>query len=635
MCFKVRLFLIALILLLVLTQVSLAQAEKEGKKIKGFDLGQVVVSATRTETSSEYVASSITVITAEDIERKGQATVYDVLKDVPGISLKQCGGAGQYSTVRMRGGQDRHIKLMINGSSIGDPATGITQHYDLWNFLSTDDIERIEIIRGPQSALYGSDAISGIINIITKKGKGKPKSFVRVRGGSMDTWKVSGGTRGAYKGMNYNVMLSHSDAGGVLPHDEFEDDTISTNFGYQLDEDKELNLSLQYSDTMVNLGQSSTTKWKSYDDPHAYRYGHLFFSNLDFTQKVSSLWEHKLSLSYDRTSKTHDDPDDGLLDAADNINDSWSRAKYLGITKQVYWQNNFFLGKTDTLTAGVEYEDIDVDRDNESASSHKVYSNSVDTRSLYLQNQLLLFDESLSLICGGRLDDHSAFGDHTTYKLGSSYLIREYGTKLKATYGTGFAAPSTFQLFDPQYGTPGLNPEESKSWDVGLEQKLFGDKAVFETTYFHNDFENLIAYASGHYVNRDVAKSHGIETILSIFPWEYIEASVSYTFTDGEEDGKDLANVPENDWKLNLSYHPGKLKLSADFYYVGDRLAYDQEEEHRLNSYALVNVAASYQVNKNLNAFVQLENLLDEDYQSAARWEAPGFSAYGGMKIDF
>ncbi len=117
-------------------------------------LDPIVVSATRTETSSEYIANTVTVITAEDIERKGQVTIYDALKDVPGLALSQCGGPGQYTTVRMRGGQDRHIKLMINGSSIGDPATGITPHYDLWNFLTTDDIERIEIIRAPQSALY-------------------------------------------------------------------------------------------------------------------------------------------------------------------------------------------------------------------------------------------------------------------------------------------------------------------------------------------------------------------------------------------------------------------------------------------------------------------------------------------------
>ncbi len=610
-----------------------AQEETE----KATELESMVVTATRTETLSENIPSSVTVITSEDIERKGQISVYDVLKDVPGLALKQCGGPGQWTSVRMRGGQDRHIKLLINGSAVGDQATGITPHYDLWNMLNTDDIERIEVIRGAQSALYGSDAVSGVINIITKKGKGKPKFFLKAIGGSMDTWKTSGGVNGSQGKTSYNIVASHNEAGGVLPNDKSEDDSVAATFGYDLTEDTDFNLSLQYSDTMVNTGQSSSSTWKNYDDPHAYRYGKLFFSNLDFSQQLTSFWEQKISLGYDHIEKEGDDRDDGILDATDNIKDSYKKSEYVTITKKLYWQNNFFLGEADTLTAGFEYEGVDMDRDYQTAYSTKIYGDSIDTKSLYLQNQILLFEKALSFNLGGRFDDHSAFGSHTTYNVGVSYLLRASGTKLKATYGTGFAAPSIFNLYDPDYGTPELDPEESKSWDVGFEQKFFGEKAIFEATYFHNDFEDLIAYDSvtKHYLNRETAKSYGVETALTVFPLDSISMSLSYTYTDGEEDGKDLANVPKDDWKFNLTYSPGRFQCSLDLYAVGDRLAYDQTEEHRMDSYNLVNLSGRYQVNETVTLLMQLDNLFDEDYQSAAPYDAPGFSAYGGMRVTF
>ena len=126
-----------------------------------------------------------------------------------------------------------------------------------------------------------------------------------------------------------------------------------------------------------------------------------------------------------------------------------------------------------------------------------------------------------------------------------------------------------------------------------------------------------------------------METALTVFPLDSISMSLSYTYTDGEEDGKDLANVPQDDWKFNLTYSPGRFQCSLDFYAVGDRLAYDQTEEHRMDSYHLVNLSGRYQVNETVTLLMQLDNLFDEDYQSAALYDAPGFSAYGGMRVTF
>ena len=601
------------------------------------ELESVIVTATRTETLAENLPNSVTVISAKDIEQKGQSTLYDVLKDVPGLSIYQCGGPGQWTKVQMRGGQDRHIKLLINGSAVGDQATGTTPHYDLWNMLNTENIERIEVIRGAQSALYGADAISGVINIITKKGKGTPQFYLKTIGGSMDTWRTSSGVNGSQGKTDYNLTVSHNQTGGVLPNDESEDDAVAARLGYQFTDNTRLNFSAQFSDTMVNLGQTASSPWKLYDDPNAYRYGELFFSSLDLTQKLTSFWDHKITLGFDNIRKRHDDIDDGVLDAADGINDSFKKSLYVSTTQKASWQNNFYIDDFDTFTAGVEYEGVDVDRDHLTSSSHKVYGDTINTKAVYLQNQLLLFEKALSFNLGGRIDDHSSFGTHSTYNIGLSYRFREIGTKIRGTYGTGFTAPSIFQLYDPTYGNEALSPEESKTWEMGVEQQLFGEKVIVEATYFHNDFENLIAYdaSTTQYTNRDVAKSYGVETGVSIYPVEDVSISVSYTFTDGEEDGADLANVPKDDWKFGMAYSPDKFRISTDVYLVGDRLAYDQKEEHRLDSYCLVNIAGSYIFNRHLTLLAQVDNLFDENYESSARYYAPGRSFYGGIKVSF
>ena len=611
--------------------------KKEAKK-EATEMDEMVVTATRTETPIEHIAGSVTIVTREEIENRGQATLSDVLKDIPGIAVTQSGGPGNHTTIRMRGGEDRFVKLLINGMAIGDYATGTTPHYDLWNFLGTEDIERIEVIRGPQSALYGSDAISGVVNIITKRGRGEPKFFLKGEGGSLDTRRASGGVNGSYEGFSYNLTLSYNENGGMYEHSEFTSKMASGRFGYQFNDDMDISLFLQYTDSSLNMGgQSNDTTMKVYDDPRAYRKAKLFYSNLEFRQKITSFWDHKLTLGYDKEEKKPYDPYDGVLDETDNINDKKLVGKYVSPVIKVHWQNNFYIGDIDTVTAGFEYQKVDIDRRSTSSTVYSVIDKSENTKSGYLQNQLLLLDESLSFISGVRLDDDSAFGDHTTYNLGLAYILKNYGTKFKATYGTGFAAPSMFNLYHPEYGNPDLKPEESESWDVGIEQKLFQDKVAFEVTYFSNDFKDMIAYDSslGHYINRENADSNGIEAGITLHLLKNLNLSAYYTFTEGSEDGTDLAKVPKHSVLFNAMYKFGGFVVGADVNYVGDRLAWDHKEENRLDEFTMVNVYASYQINKYINIFARVENLLDEDYTLSPPWQAPKIGAYGGVRLTF
>ena len=486
--------------------------------------------------------------------------------------------------------------------------------------------------------MYGSDAISGVVNIITRTGRGEPKFFLKGEGGSLDTRRASGGVNGSYQGISYNLTLSYDETGGLLKDSEFKSNTASGRFGYRFSEDTELTLALQYTDSSLNMGgQSNNTTWKVYEDPRSYRKAKLFYSSLEFKQRIMSFWDHKLTIGYDREEKRPYDPDDGILDETDNIKDSKLLGRYISPVKKVYWQNNFYIGDIDIITAGIEYQDIHVDRRSTSSTVYSVIEDSVNTKSGYIQNQLLLLDGNLSFISGLRFDDDSAFGDHTTYNLGLAYILRDYGTKLKATYGTGFAAPSMFNLYHPEYGNPDLKPEESRSWDLGIEQKLFNNRVAFEVTYFSNKFKNLIAfdYTPYAYVNRDKADSHGVEAGLNLFLLKDLSISANYTFTDGEENGAELASVPKHEWLFNVTYNPGRLMLGADINYVGDRLAWNQVEENRLSSFTLVNIYGSYQINEHIKLFGRVENLLDEDYMLSPPWERPGITGYAGVNLTF
>ena len=563
--------------------------------------------------------------------------IYEVLRGVPGVSVRHLGNPAYWTYIRTRGGGDTHTKVLINGMDFTVDPTGVNAAD--FGFLDAENIERIEIVKGPQSALYGSDAMSGVINIITKKGRGKPKFYLKSEGGSMDMFRGSGGVNGEIKGLSYNLNFSHDEGGGHFSHDEYEKEFISGRFGYQLSEDTILDLHLSYTDNWLNGVENPYPYTKTYDDPRAFRQIYLFFSGVALNQKLTSWWNHKLYYAYNHTKNNYDDPDDGLIDATGGIVDKYSFGKYEGSVDKVSWQHNISLGKIDTLTVGFEYNETDGKITSGGwysvGGKIKKYDESTNNKSYFLQNQILLLDEALSFTCGGRLDDHSEFGDHTTYKLALAYLFEDIGLKLKTTYGTGFKAPSMFNLYDPKYGNPNLEPEESESWDVGFEQSFFQDRVVFEATYFHNDFDDLIAFdrRTYRYANRKTAETEGVEVGLNIYPRYDMSLSFNYTYTDGEEDGKDLTGIPKDEWYFNFTYNPGKLEASIDIYSVGKKWGYYHTK--RIDSWYRVDLSASYQLKHWLELFGRIENLFDEDYEEAMGYYTPGFSAWGGVKLTF
>lgn len=620
----------------------------EVKKEEGVKLEEVVVTASRIEEPTKEVASSVTVITEKEIANKKAKTVVEVLKGTPGVDISESGGPGQLGSIFIRGAKSEHTLIMIDGIKMNDPMDP-GRGYDI-SKLTVDNIEKIEIIRGPQSTLYGSEAIGGVINVITKKGEGKPKLFFAGEGGSYDTYTGSLGLSGGTKWVNYSLGFSHFDTKGFsAAHEKYgnteKDGHRNTSFsgrvGFTPLEPMEIDLILRYMNSQTDLDQGGGA---GKDDPN-YGQDHkqLFLKAQAKLNLFDKFWEQKLGFSYAEHKREYRDEKDAL-----HPFDS-SKGSYDGSTWKLDWQHNLFLHQTNTLTAGVEYEEEKGKSDYSSESMWGPYSSvfpekSASIKAFYLQDKISLYDSFFATL-GIRVDDHSRFGSKTTFRIAPAYLIKKTGTKIKATYGTGFKAPTLYQLFAPAtawgpIGNENLKPEKSVGWDIGIEQSIFKDKVTFGIAYFRNEFEDLIDfdYAQG-YINIAKAETKGIEIFASLRPLENLTFRANYTHTETEnkETGQKLLRRPRHKASFNLNYKfLDKGNLNLHILYVGKRddwIPYPTRGE--VSEYTLVNLAAHYDIHKNIQLFGRIDNLFDNKYEDTWGYGTPGFSLYGGVKFSF
>jgi vitamin B12 transporter len=622
------------------------QSDNKEEKAKEGKIEEIVVTATRIETPSGEVGSSVTVITDQQIEERQNTTVLEVLRTVPALDVVQLGGPGGQTSVFIRGAKSEHTLVLIDGIEMNDPITP-GRSCDFAN-LTTDNIERIEIIRGPQSTLYGSDAIGGVINIITKRGKGRPSGFVSAEAGSFNTFREKAGTSGGNKWANYSLGISRWDTDGISAASEkdgnhekdgYENTSISTKLGVTPAENFDADFVLRYINARADIDNYGGVGG---DDPNnTGESEQLFFRTQARLSLFNDLWEQRLGCSLTDLDRDYRNDTD-----ADHPADL-SRDSYDGKTLKFDWQHNLYLHETNTLTFGVETEKEKGESDYYSESAWGPYTSTFEketarTTGYYLQDQVKLWDSWFTTL-GVRLDDHSRFGSETTYRIASAYLIHQTGTKLKGTYGTGFKAPSLYQLYS-QYGDQNLDPEESTGWDIGVEQSLFDKKLILGATYFSNEFDELIEFESGtsKYINVAEAEARGVEVFASVRPIDDLTFLASYTYTDTEdkETGKDLLRRAKNKFVFDVNYRfieKGNVNLAL--VYIGKRDDDDYStwpaRRVELDDYVLVNLAASFDITRNIQVLGRVENLLDEDYEEVKGYGTPEISAYAGVKLSF
>ncbi len=601
-------------------------------------LDTLTVTATRLETPWRDLASSLTALTAEDLRARQIYTVADALRVVPGLDTVRLGPLGQQASVFLRGANSNHTLVLIDGVEANDPSNP----GGLFDFahLTVDEIERIEILRGPQSSLYGADAIGGVIQIFTKRGEGKPTASLRTEGGSFGTYRLLGQTSGSLEQFRYSLSASQLKSHGFSAADRHlagnrEDDgyrntTVSTRLDFTPGENFTLIGTARYSRAKADIDNCGGAFC---DDPNARTFTDQLFSSLNAKLKLfNGLWEPNLQLA-------HTFIDRNLKNPLDPANPFATFTHFQGEKRRLDWQNTLHLHEQDDLIVGFA-DELEILRSDQSPRRGQ------STRQYYLENRLKWLERFITSV-GIRQDDPENFGDKVTWRATQAVLLPETGTKLRASYGKGFKAPTLFQLFAPDtgfgpVGNPALKPETSRGFEIGLDQTVWDERLLVGATYFRNDFKNLIDFAFGQgYINRSFAESEGVEVYGEVTPFAFLTLRGTYTYTrTDDQNRKRLLRRPSHKGSFDADLKLGEnTHLHLNVLAVGTRDDLDfsafPAQRLRLASYALVNLAASYRINAHVEVFGRLDNLLDKRYQEAFGFAGSRIAGFGGIQLAF
>lgn len=611
---------------------------------------EIVVTASRIATSTKEIASSVTVITKQELEQTKKTFAIEALQEVLGLTILQSGAVGSSASVMLRGANSEHTLVMIDGVEVNDPITP-SRTYD-FSHIRVEGIERIEILRGPQSTLYGSDAMAGVINIITQKGKGKPRLQLSSLGGSYGTLSGTAGLTGSLERLHYSLWASSlisqgfSAANAALEGnseaDGYKNLSLSFRTGYKASDSIDLDISARFIDTNSDIDNYGSAFG---DDPNNIQTYQSFYLRGQFRGLfLKNRWEQKWTLSYIHSNRETNNPTDErhMFDA--------DRSHYKSHTMRLDWQNSLFLHKSNTLTFGGEYQQ---ERGESSYYSESIWGpstssfpqNEAHNTGGYIQDQMK-FAGVFFLTAGIRYDSHSQSGHSTTYRIAPAFFVQQTNTKLKATYGTGFKSPSLYQLYAPAniwgpIGNKNLMPEETTSWDLGIEQDFWDGKVCLEGTYFSSRFENLIEYDyTQGYINIAKASSKGVEFGFRYAPAENLLLSASYSHIVAKDlnTGKALLRRPKNKYSasLNLGFlAKGRLVLSLIHLGARDDLEWIDWISTRvqMDAFTLLNATISWNILPNIQLYLRMENILNQQYELIKGYGTPAFSAYGGFEI--
>ena len=606
------------------------------------DVTPLVVTATLIPTPIDQVGSSITLITAQDIQDHQWRTVPDALQEVPGIDVVQSGGAGGQTSVFIRGANSNHTKVLIDGIEANDPSTP-GDGFDFGQAL-TGGLARVEVLRGPQSSLYGSDALGGVIDIVTREGHGAPRLDASIEGGSFDTFDQSATLSGSDNRFNYALSVDHVHVGAtpVTPldllapgeariDDRFDTLTLSTKLGFDLNSVLGFGLVARYVDSDLKFTGENYDLYPAPDEPDAAQTDQKERQLFTRAEARVNLWDGKFAnvfgLGYTDYRTVTASPDDGF--GASTTVSNGDRLKF-------DWRGTLALSDTETLVLGAEdrrdriFSPIDAG-DSERAGYAELQSRPFDH-----------FSGAVSI----RYDSDDRFGDKFTWRIAPAYTVAATGTLLKASYGTGFKAPTLTQLFVsfPSFdffANPNLRPEESEGYDAGFEQPLFGNRLRFGATGFHNAIRNLITDNADFtsYANIGRATTYGAESFIAITPTKEVSLRVDYTYLVARDDilQQELLRRPKTKIDLTAVWRPTeKLTLSATGLYVGARVDGNRDFSiPRLTAgpYATFGVAGEYALTKTLTAFARIDNLADGRYEDPTGFQRPGIGAFGGVRV--
>jgi len=616
----IRVFIAALILVSAVGPTSLhAQEADQDTEPEPAALIQetVVVTANRAETPRQKVGSSVTVISAEEIARRRKTNVAELLRTVPGLEVVRGGGPGQITSVFLRGGNSSHTLVLVDGVRLNSTTGGA---FDFAN-LPTDGIERIEIVRGPQSTLYGSEAMAGVIQIFTKKGSDGFHVSGLAEVGEASHRRFRLGLEGGGERFDAALTVSKEETDGVSAASEragnreldpYENFAATLRAGYDFAEGGRVDLVLRAFD-----GEARNDGFDFFVGP---------VDDLDFRQTREGL-AGRLEFSKQFGERFKQSFRVGLSDeqlvGIDPTN-FFSNFTIDSKSLELAAQSDFTLSEQDVLTLGFAWEE----RDGGSVGS---FSESLEIASVFVQNAWNWKDR-VHFTAGLRYDDHSEFGDETTYRLSTSWQVA-VASRLHGSFGTGFKAPTLNDLFFPFFSNPNLRPETSQGFDLGFEQGWLDERLRVDVTWFDTDFEDLITFDFATFLpqNLAAATSSGVEFTVDYRVGPKFQIAASHTYNDTEDlgSGQQLARRPRERSTLNLFFQPvERLSGSVSFIVGRDRIDSDGTE---MDDYERLDLTLEYRLNDSFEPYLRVENLFDDDYEEVNGFTTPGIVAVVGL----
>jgi len=594
----------------------------------------IVITATRIPTPELDVASSVSVVTADEIAARQERTFAELLKDIPGLNVVQQGGPGAETSVFMRGTNSNHTKVLVDGIDVSDPSN-VNAAFDFGQLL-TQGIDRVEVLRGPQSGLYGSDAIGGVINVITKAGSGPMQLSASVEGGTFSSFNQAAAASGSQGAFHYSANVAHLHVGAtpVTPldllapgeprNDDYYDNfTVASKLGFDLTPDLDLGLVARYTNTHLRYtGEDFSTfpalpaaqQSASHTDQY---YGRASAHLVSLDGRLNQT----LGVAYTRNQTTTLQP---------QIPESLNTGKRL----KVDWQGAIRISSAHSLLLGLE--------DARDEISAPILA-STRIASAYVELQSQLGAHWFSAL-NARYDDNDRFGSKLTYRIAPTWVSSVSGTKLKASVGTGFKAPTLselFQSFPPFFfANPDLQPETSVGYDLGIEQGLGGGRVRIGATWFYNRIRDLIAtdVTGTTYANVGRASTDGVEGFAAYQPVKQLTLRLDYTYTEATDDllHQELLRRPKHKGNLNATWQAtDALLLNASVLTVSSWVDGNRDFSiPRLDApgYTTVNLAASFALSRQLAVFGRIENLFDRHYENPVGFLQPRMGVFAGIR---
>ncbi|MFN2399527.1 MAG: TonB-dependent receptor plug domain-containing protein [Gemmatimonadaceae bacterium] len=622
-------------------------------------LNPVVVTATRTPVPQVAAPASVTVIEGDDLRERGITNVAEALRGVPGMAIASGGSAGALTSLFLRGGESDFVKVLVDGVAANDPGGALD-----FAHLSTDNVERIEIVRGPASVLYGSDAVTGVIQVFTREG-GSTRSLINadIAGGSFGTLHYGGSVGGTVQKLGYMLSGARNTTDGILPfNNEYANTTLGGVLAFRPEQETELKVSLRRSDAEFHYPTNSSG---APEDSNAFRTERRLTVAAEAGRAFSPRLEARVRMGYTGIDgRSEDQPDN----SADTLGFYGYSASSSVVRQSAETWVNTRLGKSLVLTTGAEYTrqrdrnaNISLSEfgDFPSEPFHRTRQNSA------LFGQGAFRARAVAITVGGRFDDNQRFGTFGTYRVGATMPLGRRWL-LRAAFGNAFKEPTFFEQFATGFveGNPQLEPEHSKSWDIGLRLNPLGDRIMAEVTYFDQTFRDLIQYiptpvGSPDYMNVAASEAAGVEVSLRIAAASHMDVVTSYTYLDGQIreagsdpaspgtllDGKRPLRRPAHLAGLTATYsRRDHSSLSVSASYSGKRtdLRFTEAGSTRVDlpAYARIDFSAVAPVltargSRPAAALtLRVENALNKRYEDVVGFRTPGRTLLVGLRLE-